>query len=156
MKRLLPIACLITTALAGQGYDKTTWGMTKDQVKAVYKKEKLSTAEDGSIAMPRQVAGVPCIVTFEFAPKLSMVRVKLDDDTDPYAPLEERLSRGRKIGTLLRALEDKYGPGEDRNGARVWSQKGTTVRWVSLAMTPTWHFVEAQYTPRQKGPGSGL
>lgn len=158
MKQIALLALLTCSLLIGQGYDKTRWGMTREQVQKAYPLEKFRpNPAEGGFFMDRNVAGAPCEIKFLFKGTksgLSEVRIAIARDfdiTDQYG----RQEYAHHSGEIRRALEGTYGPGETRDQIRLWQVKDTITRMISLRVPGGMEIFEVHYSSK-KAPAAGL
>jgi hypothetical protein len=144
VKRLMAVATLVTTsALMGQGYDKTTWGMTEAQVRALYPERTFQmTNKTGDPMKPGEVfstaailgASMECVFHFG-STGLDHVNLSMPVNAEPAGA----------IGEISVALHVKYGKPSETNmdtktRTRTWIMADTLVTERLDQIGNTWVF----------------
>lgn len=140
--------------LAGQSYDRTTWGMTRAEVEAAYPGATWSSLgraggplHPGLLRQISSVQDIPVDIVFKFeGGKLAQVTV---------SPLEDAAGLGAASAALKlkNLLKDKYGTPTSGRQDPEWMLPTMTIKTRTLTAVAGRFFFSIIYAPRTAAAG---
>lgn len=155
----IPIACIfMSVALMGQGYDKTTWGMTEAQARAAYPGIQWSDVRinghvlsDGICRMSK-IDDIDVEVVLRFKDDhLSSAEVAMANSRAGTS--DQMLAAMRNVSRLKNLLKDKYGVPTGGRLDPEWVLDGMTVKTRTMTMVPGLIIFSIEYKPRNAMSG---
>lgn len=148
MRRTIAALAVGCSALLGQGFDQTAWGMTEAQVRQAYPDASFFAKGRDRIAFLSERAGVPVEVGFRFAAGTLTACDVTPQDTSatPKAMLD--------AAKLKTAMAEKYGaPTTRTRTSSTWLVPGSIVSDSLITTVPGRYIYMITYKP---AAGTGL